>query len=314
MKKKRKLKKEVYYVLGFIIVIIVAIFGSIKYFKYINSYEYKLNKIGYDNEQIEIIKKYSDNEIKDILNRKYNKTIVSLMKQKYFLFKNLDRYLNYYKEHKSDKLSHVISIVNVKADYDWYDEDAIIESDTSKENLILVNKFYYLTKEFEPKNITKIKNTYAYDNNSASEEVIEAFINMCNAAKSEDLKLIINSSYRNYEEQEDAWNWYDYNYGEEKADKYAARAGYSEHQTGLAIDISKYGKNEEDFEDTDEFKWLEKNAYKYGFILRYPKGKEDITGYDYESWHYRYVGKEVAKKIKQEKITFDEYYAYYIEK
>jgi LAS superfamily LD-carboxypeptidase LdcB len=69
-----------------------------------------------------------------------------------------------------------------------------------------------------------------------------------------------------------------------------------------------------DFENTDEFKWLQKNAYKYGFILRYPKDKTDITGYDYESWHYRYVGKEVAQKIHELDITFDEYYAYYIDK
>ena len=68
------------------------------------------------------------------------------------------------------------------------------------------------------------------------------------------------------------------------------------------------------FDDSDAAKWLKKNAYKYGFILRYPKDKEDITGYDYEPWHYRYVGKEVAKKIHDENITFDEYYAYYIEK
>ena len=67
-----------------------------------------------------------------------------------------------------------------------------------------------------------------------------------------------------------------------------------------------------DFEKTDEFKWLQKNAYKYGFILRYPKSKEDITGYDYESWHYRYVGTDVAKAIYDKNITYDEYYEYYI--
>ena len=77
-----------------------------------------------------------------------------------------------------------------------------------------------------------------------------------------------------------------------------------------------YNKEEDytNFEKTDEFKWLNENAYKYGFILRYPKGKENITGYSYESWHYRYVGTDVAKKIHDEGITFDEYYAYYIEK
>ena len=92
------------------------------------------------------------------------------------------------------------------------------------------------------------------------------------------------------------------------------RAGYSEHQTGLALDIVTYGASMDTFENTDEFKWLSDNAYKYGFILRYPKGKEKLTGYSYESWHYRYVGKDVAKKIHDLDITYDEYYAYYIEK
>ena len=69
-----------------------------------------------------------------------------------------------------------------------------------------------------------------------------------------------------------------------------------------------------EFENTEEFKWLQNNAYKYGFILRYPKGKENITGYEYESWHYRYVGEEVAEEIHNLDITFDEYYAYYLDK
>ena len=98
-----------------------------------------------------------------------------------------------------------------------------------------------------------------------------------------------------------------------EADLSTARAGFSEHQTGLAIDILTYNVTLSNFEETDAFKWLSSNAYKYGFILRYPKGKEDITGYEYESWHYRYVGVEIATQIFEEDITFDEYYAYYLE-
>ena len=133
-------------------------------------------------------------------------------------------------------------------------------------------------------------------------------------AKKEDLKLIVNSSYRDYESQNSVWNNYENYNGEEYADSIAARAGFSEHQTGLALDIITPGATKNTFEETDEFKWLQKNAHKFGFILRYPKGKEDITGYAYESWHYRYVGKETATEIKRLGITFDEYYAYYIDK
>ena len=94
---------------------------------------------------------------------------------------------------------------------------------------------------------------------------------------------------------------------------YSARPGYSEHQTGLVIDIDNYNDDYENFDKTKEFEWMNNNSYKYGFILRYPKGKTDITGYDYESWHYRYVGKEIAKYIYENNITFDEYYAKFID-
>ena len=149
------------------------------------------------------------------------------------------------------------------------------------------------------------------DNKEKFMSVLSAFKNMWSAAKKQDLTLIVNSSYRDYKSQEEVWNYYDDLRGEEYADSIAARAGYSEHQTGLALDIITYGANKNNFEKTDEFKWLEKNAHKYGFILRYPKGKEDITGYAYESWHYRYVGIETATEIYNKKITYDEYYAYY---
>ena len=98
-----------------------------------------------------------------------------------------------------------------------------------------------------------------------------------------------------------------------EADLKAARPGYSEHQTGLALDITTRLAEDEEFVNTEEFSWLKENAHKYGFILRYPEGKENITGYSYEPWHYRYVGIDVATKIYNENITFDEYYAYYIE-
>ena len=99
-------------------------------------------------------------------------------------------------------------------------------------------------------------------------------------------------------------------YGIVYADNYSARAGHSEHQTGLAIDI---GSTKTSFEYTNEFKWLQEHAHEYGFIMRYPKGKTWITGYEYEPWHYRFVGVDAATKIFEEGITFEEYYAKYID-
>ena len=136
---------------------------------------------------------------------------------------------------------------------------------------------------------------------------------MYNAAKEQNITLIINSAYRSYKEQEEIYNEYLNKYTKEYTDSYAARPGHSEHQTGLALDITTYGANGKDFDQTEAFKWLQQNAHYYGFILRYPENKDYLTGYSYESWHFRYVGKEAATTIYNENITFDEYYSYYIE-
>ena len=128
------------------------------------------------------------------------------------------------------------------------------------------------------------------------------------------LALVENSfkTWKGYEDQEYVYNQKKGSLGTEKADLIAIHPGYSEHQTGLAIDVSTPGANTTTFDTTDEFKWLENNAHKYGFILRYPKGKQYLTGIAYESWHYRYVGIEAATKIHDEGITFDEYYEFYL--
>ncbi len=312
MKKKRRLKKSVYYGLIGLIIFIFLIIGGINYIKYINSNSYKLKKLGYNNEQTEIILKLNEKYIKEILKMDYNKDYTKFINQKYFLFKNLNTYIDYYKKHKDEKISKIISLVNVKANNEWYDEDIVVDTDTSKGILMLVNKFNQLKENYTPKNIVPISNYYSYDNNSITEEVYNAYKEMWYAAKEEGLTLIVTSSYRDYKTQEALWNGYADSKGEKWADSVSARAGFSEHQTGLTLDIVTYNTVMNDFENTDEFKWLQKNAYKYGFILRYPKDKEDITGYDYESWHYRYVGTDVAKAIYEKDITYDEYYEYYI--
>ena len=104
--------------------------------------------------------------------------------------------------------------------------------------------------------------------------------------------------------------------GIEHANKYVAKPGTSEHQTGLAIDISIRRNNEileATSEDDPEIKWLRRNSYKYGFILRFPKDKEKLTGYEYESWHYRYVGEKIATYIHDNNLCFEEYYTMFIE-
>ena len=224
----------------------------------------------------------------------------------------MDRYLNYAKENKDTEIAKIISLINVNRDKTFYEEP--IKTNYQAEKLMLVNKYYYLDKDYEPNNIVTTSGTYSYANNSLNEETYNAYQELYDAAKLEGYTILIVSSYRNYEYQEELWNERKTMYGTRKADEYAARAGHSEHQTGYAIDVADFYDTNDKFGDTESFTWMKNNAHKYGFILRYPKDKEDITGYSYEPWHYRYVGKEIADKIYKENITFDEYYAYYLNK
>ena len=129
---------------------------------------------------------------------------------------------------------------------------------------------------------------------------------MVDAAKDDNIKLKSVSAYRSYSVQKSLYKSYVKRDGVKKADTYSARAGSSEHQTGLAVDINT-ASSRANFQNTKEYKWLINNSYKYGFIERYPKGKTNITGYKYEPWHYRYVGVEAASIIHEKGITFEEY-------
>ncbi len=174
---------------------------------------------------------------------------------------------------------------------------------------ILVNKHYYLTKNYVPKNLENISTKYALSGMKLVKKAKESFEQMAKDAEKQDLTIVAMSSYRSYNYQVNLYNRYVKQDGKEKADTYSGRAGHSEHQTGLAIDVYNKETNYTNFEKTDEFKWMQKHAQDYGFILRFPKGKEKETGYQYESWHYRYVGVEIAKYIKNNNISFEEYYA-----
>ena len=138
----------------------------------------------------------------------------------------------------------------------------------------------------------------------------EAAKAMFEAAKEDGITLLGASGYRSYEVQESLYNSRVVNEGQEEADRYTAKPGQSEHQTGLALDIlsEDYQDMDDNFDSTEAYAWLKENCYKYGFILRYMKGKENITGFLYEPWHYRYIGNsEVAKEIMDRNLTFEQY-------
>lgn len=237
----------------------------------------------------------------------YDEDILNLMKERFYIHSRLDRYLKMLEEGYDYR--DAIERVNAKRDLTFYEDS--FESDLSVNNLIIANKYYTLG-EFVPSNLVQIDSQYGIDG-YLQDEAYEAYKQMANDAKSNGLSLWITSPYRSYKSQYRIYNRYLENDPVEVVDTYSARPGYSDHQTGLTVDIVSPGYDFDNFEDSNEFEWLQENAYKYGFILRYPKDKTDITGYMYESWHYRYVGVDVATYIFNNNITFDEYYAYFIE-
>lgn len=173
---------------------------------------------------------------------------------------------------------------------------------TYVDGVVIANKTYSLPSNFAPNNLVTI-NGYI----KVVDYVKDAFLSLSSDAKAIGLNIYASSGYRSYSNQKYIYENYVSMDGKENADRYSARAGYSEHQTGLAIDVNTIDMS---FDNTSESVWLRENAYKYGFIIRYPKGKEEITGYMYEPWHIRYVGKELSNKLYKDGsyITLEEYY------
>lgn len=313
LKLKKKFKKRLIIFLFIIIISIVSI-KSYKTYKYHQTYEYKLLEKNYTKEETDLLlKKLDKTRIEKLLTTEKNEKLINILNEKYFLIKNLDKYLAYSDKNPEISLTEVIALVNVHRDQDYYENMEV--TDTSKGNNMLVNKYNALSKDYEVEDLKTISKTYSYgDNKKLNKEAYDAFISLADDAKKEGYTILIVSSYRTYQDQEDVWKDYKASFGTKKADAYAARAGSSEHETGLAIDVADYNDKNDKFEATESFKWMQTNAHKYGYILRYPKGKENITGYSYEAWHYRYVGIDTATKVYNEGITYDEYYEYYLKK
>lgn len=164
------------------------------------------------------------------------------------------------------------------------------------DGILIANKKYPLPKDFD---------------RGEDPEARAALDQMAADAKKAGFELVAFSGYRSYEYQTQLYANYANRDGKEAADRYSARPGHSEHQTGLAFDIGEKGQEDlwltEEFGESPAGKWLVENAHNYGFILRFPKGKEDVTGFMYESWHFRYVGKEIAKEIYETGVTLEEY-------
>ena len=186
---------------------------------------------------------------------------------------------------------------------------------------ILMNKYNKLKEDYTPSDLEEIDSKYFINGNTLvrklKKEAKEAFEMLSEDSINNGTPVYGQSAYRPYEMQESLYNSAVANYGQKQADIDTARPGFSEHQTGLAIDVSSTkGGNMLYFDSSKSFDWMNKNAHKYGFILRYEEDKTDITGFMYESWHYRYVGIDVATDMYENypNLTYEEYYVRFIEK
>ncbi|CAC97199.1 M15 family metallopeptidase [Listeria innocua] len=182
--------------------------------------------------------------------------------------------------------------------------------------LVLANKDYSLQPTYTPPDLVRPNVTFSFGNEQVEKaqlrkEAGTALEEMFKAANQDGKKLFAVSGYRSYKRQQEVFQAEVNSKGDKKAREAVAYPGTSEHQTGLAMDISSENQSyelTEAFGTTPEGKWLEENAHNYGFILRYMKGREDITKYQYESWHYRYVGKDAATIIYKNNWTLEEFF------
>lgn len=297
-------------------VLFCIIFYSVKFIKnynYKKTYEYKLLSVGYNEEEVKIIKnKLSDDKVDLLLKDKYNKNVVSFIKEKYFIYNNLSKYIEYKKDNKNDTYTHIVAIINSEANIEWLDNEK--KTDVSKGELMLVNRLYGLPKDYEPNDIIDVPVSISYSGVKISKSILDNIEALIDAGKEAGYTFVLSDGYRSYTAQEKMFESYKNSYGYEEADKNVARPGHSEYQTGISFQIVPYNKVFDKPKESTEYLWLHDNAYKYGFIFRYPEDKKDITLFDSYTWRLRYVGSEAAGIINSEGISFEEYYAYFVNK
>lgn len=329
--KKKRIKKKVKLII--IILCILAIITTLAITKQLsktskstpdNKKEQTINEqpskspllaLNYTQEEIDLIQKYNitDENIQYLVDNKITSDLaINIIKQKYYIDDYLKKYLAYYEKNPDLSFAEIITRINTHLDDEFYTNTE--KTDDTLGKFVLLNKHYYTDGNYKGQNLIDVDKQYNLYNTSfkLSEECYEAFLKMYNDAKEQGYAFKINSAYRSYETQIKIYQGWVNKDGVALADTYSARAGFSEHQTGYAFDVRDYPFTNDDYSKTKSFTWVSENAYKYGFIIRFPKDKEYITGYQYEPWHYRYCGTECATYIHDNDITFEEYYEYFI--
>ncbi|MCL2080294.1 MAG: M15 family metallopeptidase [Oscillospiraceae bacterium] len=228
----------------------------------------------------------------------------------HFIKENAPRYEAYQEKNPQISFSEAIAYVNVNLDKEFYSD--ILDVPNLDSVTMLVNKHYRLPSDWMPENLINV-----YDSHFLQEEAAVHSLMLRESMIENELRIVFISTYRSYSSAVNTYSYAIDRYGVAFSDLNYARAGHSDHQTGLAIDLlhisppsTLTGTN---FQDTEEFKWLCENAHNFGFILRYPDGHTHITGYKFEPWHWRYVGTDIATAMYEKGIvTYEEFYGRYL--
>ena len=263
---------------------------------------------GYTGKEINYIFDLSEKNINKLANLDYI-DLSNYYKIKNFDVEKIKRYETFYQENDYD-YDTVVTYVNINLDLPAYTDTK--EVTNPNDLLVLVNKFNYLPSDYKPNDLGYLPG--AYGNNVPMREIIiEPFKKLQEAAKEEiGINLMPTTAYRDYSFQKTLYNNYVASDGVKAADTYSARPGYSEHQAGLSIDLKNTALSSDIRLTDDDYDWLSNNAYRFGFIIRFPEDKTNITGYQFENWHIRYVGEEYAKIIYENDLTLEEYIDLYI--
>lgn len=265
---------------------------------------YHINEINY------LTKNYSNN-LDIILNMDYI-DILQFKDIKNFDITKLERYLEYQKTKNYD-LATTVTYVNIGLDQKGYSKYSTYTAEEANKDLtILVNKYHKLPDDYEPNDLVDLSFKNGSFTYKLRKEAAEAFERLTSAALLDNVIFYPYSAYRSFKTQNTLYTRYKARDGVELADTYSARPGFSEHQLGLAVDV-RSNTLTSNLTDKD-YEWMLNNSYKYGFIVRYPKGKQHITQFMEEPWHIRYLGSDLATKVHDSNLTYDEYYDLYMEK
>jgi len=266
-----------------------------------------LTHLAYSDEEIDEILQLNAGLLSFVLSHQRIEDLFVWLQHDNFIPTNYERYTTHKANNPSTKLASIIEQVNTYRDAPFY--TLIFDTDTEMQERMLVNKYFALSETYVPKNLVSIA---PFGVVQLDKVAAEAFVALCTQAKNDGYTIFGISGYRSYQTQDNLYQRYLKIDPQWIVDSYSARPGHSEHQTGLAIDVSSSDSNMLTFENSSSFPWMKANAHRFGFILRYQKGKEDITGYKYEPWHYRYVGIEIAQTLYETGMTFDEYYVLHL--